>query len=95
MSKFVDTNTNIIETNYDYEKTTPLSEVMKYNNIDNIIFTFNLISNNYINTLNNIDSTICLYFNEKLIEWVDNVIYPFIEKNKLNIEIKYNSIINL
>jgi len=86
----------IIESDFEFEKTLPLKTVMEKNKIKSIYFSFNLYSDIFIknnhNIDNNIDNNKALvynYFNEKIIEWVDTIILPFIKKNNLNIEVKY------
>ncbi len=84
---------NIIESDFEFEKTVPLKTVMDKNKIKTILFSFNLYSSTFIQNINhNHKALVYNYFNEKIIEWVDTIILPFIKKNNLNIEVNYISI---
>jgi hypothetical protein len=68
---------------------------MTKNNIKYITFTFKLYSLHFIETMNNNNNNkknVYIYFNEKIIEWVDTILMPFIKKNNLNIIINYINI---
>jgi hypothetical protein len=84
--------TYLIESDFEFEKTIRLKTVMEKNKIKTILFSVNLYSNTFIKTKNNDEKLIYTYFNEKIIEWVDTIILPFIEKNNLNIKVSYKTI---
>tara|TARA_B110000495_G_scaffold197062_3_gene206770 strand:+ start:92 stop:811 length:720 start_codon:yes stop_codon:yes gene_type:complete len=78
------------------QKNISLQEIMRINNIEIITFTFNIFSNDTIDNMIEINSNkikdILLFFNEKLFEWVDTIIQPFINRHKLPIKVVYNCI---
>ena len=82
----------IIESDFELTKTIPLKTVMEKNNIKILVLSFNIYGQIFINNLNHTEKIIYTYFNEKIIEWVDTIILPFIEKNNLNIEVSYKTI---
>jgi|TARA_B110001469_G_C9592657_1_gene294120 hypothetical protein len=88
-------NNTILETDFELEKQIPLKIIMTKNNIKYITFTFKLYSLHFIETMNNNNNNkknVYIYFNEKIIEWVDTILMPFIKKNNLNIIINYINI---
>lgn len=85
-------------------KNRPLEEIMKLNSIESINFTFNIFSNDTIDKtiekiINSTDiinankiKEILLFFNEKTFDWIETIIKPFIDINRLSIKIIYNYI---
>jgi hypothetical protein len=84
--------TYIIESDFELTKTIPLKTIMIKNNITSLIFSFKLYGSVFINNLNDNEKLVYSYFNEKIIEWVDTILLPFITTNNLNIDIKYLTI---
>jgi hypothetical protein len=78
------------------QKNVSLKEIMKLNNIEIINFTFNIFSNEYIDNKTEINTNkikeILLFFNEKIFEWIDTIIQPFINRHRLPIKIIYHYI---
>ena len=82
----------LLESDFELTKTVPLKTIMEKNNIKSLVFSFNIYGQIFINKLNDNETLIYNYFNEKIIEWVDTILLPFIVKNTLNIDIKYITI---
>ena len=82
----------IIESDVDLRKNVYLTNILEWNDIDKLIITLDLYSNNFIESIENDKAEIYLYFNNKLIEWADTIVKQFINKNKINATIEYNLI---
>lgn len=88
-------NTEYLDTNicgFELRKTVPLKTIMKLNKIDSISITLNRFSDNYINSKDKQVKVFLYFMNEKLIEWVDSIILPFLKKNEINFKLQYNKI---
>lgn len=82
----------IIESDVELRKTLCLTNILEWNDIDKLILTFDLYSNEFIESKDNESGEVYLYFNNKIIEWVNRVVHPFITKNNLSVGVEYNLI---
>ena len=87
-------NNGIIETDCELFKIVYLKDIFRLNDIDQLTINFDIYSNSYIeekgktNEIKEIQNN----FNKKLIEWVNNILNPFIKRNSLNVKVEYNLI---
>ena len=75
-----------------YCKTMKLNDIMAINNFNNLFITLNLFSDKFLSKQNIDKKEINIYFNKKIMEWVEEVILPFFKNNKIKATVIYSSI---
>jgi hypothetical protein len=84
----------IIESDVDLRKNVYLTNILEWNDIDKLIITLDLYSNSFLDSIDNDKAEVYLFFNNKIMEWVNTIVNPFIDKNNLNAIVEYNLISN-
>ena len=84
----------IIESDVDLRKNVYLTNILEWNDIDKLVITLDLYSNSFLESIDNDKAEVYLFFNNKLMEWANTIVKPFIEKNNLNAILEYNLISN-